>query len=170
MEAPQPYAEPEAYAVYSAVIQNESASIPHDAKRIFISDQTAAPHKMCLTPNAESEAIPNEEALAIISPAIADYQNVNQIRRTLKPEFHIETPYEVISADKMTAPFWIEFSEVGFDDEKKVAVLSVGYHLPHSYSGSFAVLFKKDGKWQPWNGWAGKRCGWGSAIVMGPSP
>lgn len=60
---------------------------------------------------------------------------------------------------------------VGFDDEKKVAVLSVGYHLPHSYSGSLAVLFKKDGKWQPWNGWAaGKRCGWGSAIIMLPSP
>jgi serine/threonine protein kinase len=44
------------------------------------------------------------------------------------------------------------------------------YHLPHSYSGSFAVLFKKDGKWQPWNGWAGKRCGWGSAIIMSPAP
>jgi len=76
---------------------------------------------------------------------------VNQVRRDLKPEFHIDKPYELVSANKTSQPFWIGFSGVGFTDEKTVAVVSVDKVFPRlrNSSGILVVLFKKDGKWQP---------------------
>jgi hypothetical protein len=161
-ETPQPYHDPEAYAIYSAIIQNEWANLPPRPERLFISDQTVILHKTCFTPHGESRAI--------LGPAIAEYLKVNQERRSLKPEFHIDKPYELVTASKTTAPFWIGFSGVGFNDAKTVAVVSVDSVFPDigssNGSGTFIVLFKKNGKWQRGK-WSGNDCAWVGSIASG---
>ena len=160
-EALQPYTDSEAYAVYSAIIQNGWTNFTNEPE-LFISDQTVVIHKVCLKPEGDSQAI--------LGPAMADYQNVNQERRRLKTEFRIDRPYELVTANKTSKPFWIGFSGVGFNDEKTIAVVAVDRVIPHvggsRGGGTFIVLFKKDGKWQLGK-WSGNACAWVGSVGSG---
>jgi len=117
-------------------------------------------HKVCLKPEGDSQAI--------LGPAMADYQKVNQERRSLKTDFRIDRPYELVTANKTSKPFWIGFSSVGFNDEKTVAVVAIDIVIPHiggsSGSGTFVVLSKKDGRWQLGSGNA---CAWAHSTSSG---
>jgi hypothetical protein len=160
-EATRPYTDSEAYAVYSAIIQNGWANLPHEPE-LFISDQTVVIHKVCLKPEGDSQAI--------LGPAMTDYQKVNQERRSLKTDFRSDRPYELVTANKTSKPFWIGFSSVGFNDDKTVAVVAVDRMIPHirgsSGGGTFVVLFKKEGKWQLGK-WSGNACAWVGSIGSG---
>jgi hypothetical protein len=65
-ESPQPYADQGAYAIYSTIIQREWASIPHEPKQLFISDQTVIIHKVCLRPDANPRQFLNQLLLIIL--------------------------------------------------------------------------------------------------------
>ena len=160
-EATQPYTDSEAYAVYSAIIQNGWATLSHEPE-LFISDQTVVIHNVSLKPEGDLQAT--------LGPAIADYQEANQEQRSLRREFHIDKPYDLVTADKTSKPFWIRFSSVGFNGDKTVAVVAVDRVIAHvggsSGSGSFVVLFKKDGKWQRGK-WSGADCAWIGSVGTG---
>jgi hypothetical protein len=170
--AEQPYDVDEAYAVYSAVLPDEWTVRAGHAKRLVISSETAF-LGTCLTPEEESKGRQ--------APAIADYHRANQKRWTLLPQFKIELPYALVPREKLTAFFttagpggwaqfyerypdsagWIEFSAVGFNQDKTLAVLYVAHHCGGVCGGgTIRALQKKDGKWQP-GGWEGRPpCMW----------
>ena len=152
-EPAQQYVEPEAYAVYSAILQTRwtKNDFP-EATKLFINEKTVTFHKMCLRPDRESQEI--------IGQAITNYDLANQTSKKLQAKFTIQPPYEIVSAES-SSPFRIDFSAVGFNKDKTIAVVSVGRAIPsmRSYSGSFAVLAKKNGKWQPQK-WNGETCAW----------
>jgi hypothetical protein len=148
----QPSAKHEAYVIYSTILQNHWAMIPKDSKRFFIIDQTY-PFGMCLKPD--------QETLTTVGQAIANYSKMNNKRWTLKPQFQVTTPYELIpkrNANQGLGPdrFPINFSAVGFNKKKTVAVVGVEYGT----NGSFVMLIKKGGTWQPPEKYGGLVCGW----------
>jgi hypothetical protein len=159
--AQQPYGVDEAYAVYSAVVPDEWTVRYGHAKRLVISRETVF-SRTCLTPE--------EEAKVRQAPAIADYYRANQKRWTLLPKFQIGLPYELVPLESLSAFFrtagpggwpdfdskypdsagWIEFSAVGFNEDKTFAVLYVAHHCgSRCGAGGVRALQKKDGKWQP---------------------
>jgi len=158
-ESPEPYTVSEAYEVYSAVLPDESRA--ERATTLVIRDEVVS-YEMCL--------YPDEESKKIIGPAIAHYQIVNRKRWRLQRDFHLQRTYELMPADKLAYVFsdpeagrWIELSAVGFNDAKTVAVVHIGHRAcgGRCAGGSFTVLEKKNGKWQPLR-WKGSACAWGS--------
>jgi hypothetical protein len=143
---PKSYAEREAYAVYAAILQDEWPN----SDRFFISDQTF-PFHMCLKPDAQAQAI--------LGSAFDNYAEANRQLWTLKPQFHMGTPYELVSAEdpinkRRTNPLPITFSAVGFNKKKTLAVIGVKFGI----DGEILVLTKKNKKWQPTKGFGG--CAW----------
>ena len=152
----QPYAKQEAYAIYSTILRNNWSMVPkeEDSKRFFIIDQTF-PFPMCLQPD--------QETLTRVGQAIANYSKMNNKRWNLRPEFQVATPYELVptaDANQKWGPdrYPIRFSAVGFNKKKTIAVVGVGY----AYGGSFVILMKTGGMWQPLEKYGGSLCGWSS--------
>jgi hypothetical protein len=172
-ETPLPYAVPEAYEVYSAILPDEWAVSIAGAKRLVIREETTT-YKMCLEPEAGFARV--------VAPAIASYTEVNRKTWSLQRNFHIDLPYLLAAAAGLTNLFnirgvdgwkefyknhpdsggWIALSAVGFNDDKTVAVV---YHAHHCGNlcggGGFTVLQKKDGKWRPFE-FKGAACAWAS--------
>jgi len=169
-KAPKPYADAEAYEVYSAILPTEWPWQAPNAKSLVIRSETEG-YKMCLKPEAESEKI--------IGQAISEYVKLNKESWLLKRGLSIEKPYELVPFDELRSALkqggwenfykqypnsggWIELSAIGFNADKTVAVVYMGHHSwSLSGSGRFHVLQKKDGKWTPLK-WRGARCGWES--------
>jgi hypothetical protein len=153
---PMVYDEAEAYKVYSALLQSEWPQRRPDIKKAVIRMETW-PFKMCLKPAPESEEI--------IGSAIDDYVWKNEKPVILQKQFQLEKPYELISANQIKSIFqqgdwkdfyklypdsngYIDFSAVGFNEEKTIAVVYIGKHCGYLCgSGKFHVQQKKDGKW-----------------------
>jgi hypothetical protein len=158
-DSPQPYAVPEAYQVYSALLP-QNWMWRNDTNILLLRTETE-PYKMCLDPDAASKQI--------LGPVIADYTRINQKRWLLLRQFQIERPYELVPAHQLStvlrtgAAFgWIELSAVGFNAVKTVAVVYIGHHCGSPCGGGeFHVLQKRDGRWQhlKWNGYS---CQWAS--------
>jgi hypothetical protein len=116
---------------------------------------------MCLEPDDVSKRT--------IGTAISDYNKVNQKRWLLTRRFSIEKPYRLLSGNRLltlarngSAMGWIEVSAVGFNDEKTIAVVYAGHHCGSLCGGgTFHVLHKQDGLWQPLK-WNGISCAWAS--------
>jgi hypothetical protein len=112
---------------------------------------------------------PDSESLALMAPALADYQRQNEKKRLLQRKFHIDKPYELLS-EKQLARFdssaignsWkafyarypnsgglIELSAVGFNAGKTVALVRMD-HECGLLCGSiqFYVLKKTAGRWR----------------------
>jgi hypothetical protein len=165
----RPYDEPEAYSVYEAIFPSLWPVTAAKAQRIVIQSETK-PYKMCLFPDNESDK-------SLMGSAIADYDKVNSTSWTLQRQFKLDIPYELPNSSEIASLFaernwksfyerypksggWIELSAVGFNSEKTVAVVYAGHHCGLLCGGgSFHVLRKKDGKWQPLK-WNGSDCGW----------
>ena len=165
---PTPYVIPEAYEVYSTIIP----SVWPWVKTLLIRSETE-PYNMCLRPEKQYEGR--------IGPAISDYVKQNQKTWLLQRDLRIDRPYETITPDELKSIFeqgiegwktfhqkhpdtggWIELSAVGFNDDKTIAVVYMGYHCGIVCGGGeFHVLQKKDGKWIPLE-WRGESCSWAS--------
>jgi hypothetical protein len=167
---PQAYDVAEAYEVYAAILPSEWAWRVANAKRLVIRRETTH-YCMCLEPIGDSKKL--------MDAAIADYETRSQTEWLIQDNLKIEKPYAIITSDEISAMFqpglegyqilsqrypdsagYIQFSAVGFNAEKTTAVVYVGHHCgPLCGGGSFSVLQKKDGKWEPLK-WQGNRCVW----------
>jgi hypothetical protein len=166
--APAAYEDADAYEIYKTILPSQWPLRVAKAKRLVIRSETRN-YEMCLRPKAEWEQK--------IGPAISDYLKLNKNPWTLQPKFSIELPYEFVTTGEfqttLDATGWegfyskypksgglIEFSAVGFNGDKTVAVVYIG-HLCGTLcgGGTFHVLEKKDGKWMAAH-WEGLRCSW----------
>lgn len=172
---PMPYEDAEAYRVYSAILQTEEASELTQKKGVVIRSETDG-YKMCLKPEQES--------VAMMSSAIAEYVRLNEKPHRLLRAFDNNIQHDLITADDLKSIFeqgdkgdvmggWNNFyktypnsggyttlSAVGFNEDKSVAVVYQGHHCGGLCGeGRFHVLQKKDGKWRPLE-WKGNWCSW----------
>ena len=162
-----PYEDREAYEVYSAILPLERPLRDGQAKRLLIQDETKG-FQMCLSPDKEWEER--------IGPAIFDFVRLNEKPSLLQPRIKVDIPYQLIVADELRPAShagwerfhqrypdsggWIELSAVGFNVNKTVAVVYMGYHCGSLCGhGGFHVLEKKDGKWVALD-WQGSSCAW----------
>jgi hypothetical protein len=169
---PEAYDVAEAYEVYSAILPTRWPVTVAHARRLVIRAETGSGYDMCLKPEGES--------IALLGPAIAHYLEVNKKTRSLQKVFQIETPYDLIFSEDLKGIFsagiggwknfydrypdsggWNELSAVGFNADRTVAVVYVAHHCGLCGEGSFHVLEKREGKWQPLK-WKGSSCGWES--------
>ena len=167
---PTPYESRDAYEVYSAILPSEWPLRVAHAKTLIIQTETKG-YEMCLRPEKEWEQK--------IGPAISDYVRMNAKLSLLQRRINIETPYQLVLADKLRSAIqtgswegfyqqypdsggWIELSAVGFNDDKTVAVVYMGHHCGGLCGGGgFHILEKKDGQWVDLD-WKGSSCAWAS--------
>ena len=160
--------------MYSALLPHEWAVTAANAKRLVIRDETVS-YKMCLQPD--------DESARLVGPAIASYEQLNQKHWKFERHFQIDLPYELAGSLHLTGLFktagvrdgwkafydeypdsggWIEFSAVGFNADKTVAVVYQAHHCGGLCGGgSFAVLQKVNGNWQRFR-FKGASCAWQS--------
>ena len=133
------------------------------------------PYAMCIASDKESGKI--------VDSAIADYKKKNERKWLLQRQFEITKAYEMISSDEINTIFntegtegWktfyerhpdsgglIEFSAVGFNASKTVAVVYAGHSCGSLCGGgTFHILRKVDGKWKPLRLQGGTSCAWAS--------
>ena len=159
MQPSAPYDDPEAYKVYAAILPQEWTWKVAHAKTLII--------------RIETESFPNcvqldNEAQPSVREALAAYVRQNKEKWLLQRSFDIEKPYELVYSDQIKAIFenggdgWqnfnerfpdsgglIEFSAVGFNAGKTVAVVYMGHQCGSLCGGGTQhILQKKDGQWQ----------------------
>jgi hypothetical protein len=162
------YEEASAYEVYAAILPSEWPLRVAHAKQLVIRRETTA-YEMCLKPEREFEDK--------LGPAISDYVEVNKKQWWLQPKISIDQTYQFLEADNFSKIMkhggWDEYyreypesgglislSAVGFNPDKTVAVVYMGHYCgPLCGGGTFHVLEKADGKWQPLK-WKGSFCSW----------
>jgi hypothetical protein len=155
------YNDPEAYAVYSALLEGAKA------KRLVIQTETAD-YPMMGGRESDNCLAPSKGKENIYAPIIAAYRTVNKQKWQLQRKFEIKTPYELAPNTIIDGFFkkgveggWKEFykqypnsdgftqlSAVGFNADKTIAIV----YLSNSCGGlcgfgTYHVLHKKDGKW-----------------------
>ena len=148
-----PYQNADAYDVYEALLSTDAASA---TSPLVISAETK-PSGMCLEPEGEWKRT--------LMHAIADYNKQNAKTYRLQPTFRMKRRYELLTKEEIYARFkhpgdgsWVELSAVGFNRKRTIAVLWVSYGCPGLCGfGTFRVLHKKNGKWQPLE-WKGTSC------------
>jgi hypothetical protein len=170
-----------AYEVYSAVLASHRFPVEAKPKLFVIRRETVTnfgtfrntePERgTCLRPDAESNPV--------VGAAIDDFVRVNKRKWRLGEKFKLDTPYKLIEPNEVLsltgqadwdefyrrypgANGFVDFSAVGFNPEKTVAVLSVGRWCGGLCGeGEHLILQRKDGKWVPLE-WKGDRCFWAS--------
>jgi hypothetical protein len=168
--APSAYENADAYEIYSTILPREWPLRVAHAKRLVIRSETTT-YEMCLRPEAEWEET--------VGSAISDYLRLNEKPWLLQAKLSIDLPYEFMTPAKFKTTLerggWdgfysqypnsgglIEFSAVGFNRDKTVAVVYMAHHCGmRCAGGAFHVLEKKDGKWTDMH-WKGSRCAWQS--------
>ena len=148
-----PYEDQDAYDVYQAVLPTYA---PIVTSPLVISAETES-SGMCMEPEGEWKRT--------LMPAIADYKKQNAKTYRLQPKFKMGMRYELLTKEEINARFkhpgegsWVEFSAVGFNSRRTIAVLWVERGCPGLCGGgTFHVLHKKNGKWQPLE-WKGASC------------
>ena len=165
---PSAYDDADAYEVYAAILPSEAPLRVAHAKQLVIRRETRS-YEMCLKPDSENDAK--------VGPAIADYVKLNARQWLLQPRLSFSSPYQFLETSKFDALMnqggWpeyyrqypesggiIEFSAVGFDEHKSIAVVYMGHSCGMLCGGgTFHVLEKSDGKWKPLE-WKGGSCSW----------
>ena len=164
------YDDADAYEVYASILPSEWPLRVAHAKQLVILRETKF-YPMCLKPANESEAK--------VGPAISNYIKLNERKWLLQPRLSSDSPYQFVDArkfeDLMSRGRWneyyrqypesgglIEFSAVGFNQDKTIAVVYMGHSCGDLCGGgTFHVLEKVDGKWKPFE-WKGSSCAWAS--------
>ena len=162
------YDDADAYEVYAAILPSEWPLRVAHAKQLVIRRETKS-YQMCLKPDSEIQAK--------VGPAIADYVKLNEREWLLQPRLSFASPYQFLGARKFDALMsqggWveyyrqypesgglIEFSAVGFNIDKTIAVVYMGHSCGMLCGGgTFHVLERMDGKWKPFE-WKGSWCSW----------
>jgi len=166
--APLDYQDPEAYVVYSMILPSDWVIRDAHAKHLVILRETHV-YQMCLRPEPEFEQT--------LGQAIKDYSRINSSAWLSQDKFDSAFSYELISNEKLTATLgkgnwenfhayfpeskgFLEFSAVGFNEDKTIAVVYMGHSCGLLCGGGgFHVLEKKEGKWLPLH-WKGSSCAW----------
>jgi hypothetical protein len=164
----------EAYTVYSSILPNTSPLMLRATTTTF---------DLCLVPL-------DEQAESVLRPVLNDYTRANSKRWLLRPNLGEKRSATMLSGEEFQATFangtsgaqarpgwktffarhpenrgWIEVSAVGFNSEKTIAVVYMGYRCgEHCAGGEFKALEKKNGKWQILTG----RGRWNHCIWMHP--
>ena len=152
------YEDDDAYQVYSSILPDDNPLVIRAA---------TATHDLCLKPL-------DDQAEKVLRPALHDYVRLNSEpwllrekwtempRYTILPEQELQAIFPSGTSGSASAPGWqtfvqrhptypgwIEVSAVGFNHDKTVAVVYVGYHCGEDCAGGeFKALEKKDGKWR----------------------
>jgi hypothetical protein len=163
------YEEATAYEVYAAILPLDPLRVAH-AKGLVIRRETTS-FQMCLRPDREFETK--------VGPAIANYVELNKKQWVLQARLSIDSPYQFLETSKFSALLdkggWDEYyrqypasgglialSAVGFNGDKTIAVVWIVNSCGGTCGvGTFHVLEKVDGKWQPLK-WKGSSCAWAS--------
>ena len=151
-DASKPYEDPEAYAVYSALLS------PNSDKQAVMAQRTLV-FENCYQPDDKWR----EE----LGPVVENYKKINQDRWDLV-DANIRFPHKLISAEEMRMFFskgakagWKKFnrkypdkalllvSAVGFNSDKTVAMVATESDCgPLCGSGGMSFLRKVDGVWR----------------------
>jgi hypothetical protein len=156
----RPYLEPEAYRVYEAILPENPAYT--DAVSALIRGKTISYDPDCLQPDVRYRAS--------ATAAIADYKRRNRSSVELQPLFHLTKSYEILPESEFIGtpirprnsspwrqyllrhpnfPGFIEFSQVGFNKDKTIAVVYMVHNCGVMCSGGdVIVLGKKGGRWR----------------------
>jgi hypothetical protein len=152
------YEDDDAYQVYSSILP--------DTNPLVIRAATTT-HDLCLKPL-------DDQAEQVLRPALDDYLRLNSKpwllgekftaipRYTILPEQEVQAIFPSGTSGSASAPGWqtfvrrhptypgwIEVSAVGFNHDKTIAVVYLGYHCGEDCAGGeFKALEKKDGKWR----------------------
>ena len=151
------YEENEAYQVYSSILPKTNALVLRGG---------TATYDLCLVPL-------DEQAEHVLHPALVDFEKINSKRwilrdkfeatqPTILPEQELESTFpEGTSGDRSRQgwkafvqrhpnyPGWIELSAVGFNSDRTIAIVYMGYHCGEQCEGGeFKALEKKNGRWQ----------------------
>jgi len=157
-ETSKPYDVDEAYEVYSAILPTIGES------PLVIRTETRTP-EICLQPlDAQAERT--------LRPVINNYLELNALPWQLQKHFDIKRHYELLAEEELSATFpsgmngspsmegwgtfyerhpdskgWIELSAVGFNADKTIAVVYMGYYCGDGCrGGEFRALQKDAGK------------------------
>jgi hypothetical protein len=164
------YDDVEAYSVYSSILP--------DTSPLVIREWTTT-YDLCLRPL-------DDQSEKVLRPALDDYLKVNSKAWLLSPsggsrqyiifpEGELESTFtsgtDGVQSEKGWKTFfqrhpsyqgWMEVSAVGFNPDKTIAVVYVGYHCGDECGGGeFKAMQKQDGKWRLLTGkgrW--NRCAW----------
>lgn len=171
--APPPYLESEAYRVYEAILPENPAY--SDAVSALIRGKTISYDPDCLQPDVRYRAS--------VNAAIGDYKRRNRSRVGVQPLFHLRKSYEILpESEFIGTPIWlrnssrwhqyllghpnfpgfIELSQVGFNQDKTMAVVYMVHNCgPMCSGGDLIVLGKEGGRWRSLD-MPGLRCFWKS--------
>jgi hypothetical protein len=153
----KPYEDPEAYAVYAALLSSPNSGKP-DVEQAVMAQRTLV---------FENCYEPDEQWREMLSPVVENYKTINQQRWDLV-DASIRFPHKLLSADEMHAlfskgpkPGWKKFhgkypqkallsvSAVGFNPDKTVAMVAAESDCDSLCgSGGMSFLRKVDGVWQ----------------------
>ena len=153
------YTDPDAYAVYSAVLPHVWLWTQLDPQHVAILVVTK-PHVVCIPPSAEKHSP--------VDSAIAQYNQINQHVWILQSHLHLDRSYTLISPGELAgiqhheigawdlffehhsgSEGWIQLSAVGFSADKKTAVVYASYQCGlRCGGGNFYLLRKKGNQWQ----------------------
>jgi hypothetical protein len=166
------YTDPDAYAVYSALLPQLWPWAQLDAMNLVIRVETKA-HKICVLPEktapgssasgTDSEAS-NQNST---SSALAQYNQVNRHPWILQRKLHISRSYQLIGSGELEgiarheigawdlffqhhgdSGGWIQFSAVGFSPDKKTAVVYAEYECGlQCGDGALYLLHKQGDQW-----------------------
>ena len=168
VNATTPDNDPEAYAVYSAILPEVwMVRVAHANRLIIISDTSTQDLK--LEPRGDSEKL--------LRGALQSYQRLNAHQWQLKPRFRLGMPYEIIPAGGFAAQLETTYSErprgasvdslypgargvvslsaVGFNGRRDVAVVQMHWYCGFLCGGAETyALQKKAGAWTrlAWDG------------------
>jgi hypothetical protein len=156
------YEDEEAYKVYASILPSTTPLILRGG---------TATHDFCLVPL-------DNQAESVLRPAIKDYLGLNSRGWLLQSKLSFPQRYTLIPEKELAAIFqkgtsgipsrnawkefqqryptyqgWIEVSAVGFNSDKTIAIVYLGYHCGEQCEGGeFKALEKKEGRWQLFTG------------------
>lgn len=153
------YSEPEAYRVYAAILP-ENLAYKRSTATVIIREETRSNLERCFSPHLLHDAL--------VGSAIAEYRRLSRSPWKLARFFPISKPYELAPETDFAGFWWkpssplgeyirshpefpgiIELSAVGFNREKTIAVVYMGYKREVLSSGWYVqILRKQNGHWR----------------------
>lgn len=165
------YSDPEAYAVYSALLSSNGTTVKPSAQYLVIQQQTTAAESQGCLPDGKEFRGSWEDVLK-------DYLDRNQSPRVLSRSFWIDRPYKLITRGELSdafrgeasrglkssaslsdrwknyyrrfpsSPGYTVLSAVGFNGERTEALVYIAVHCgPLCGTGRYVFFVKRDGKW-----------------------
>jgi hypothetical protein len=150
---PDSYADPEAYAVYAAVLPKVRNWELHEPKSLFFQEET----EFSATESVKQLCVKGgRDFNSKWGSTLKAYVTVNQIPRRLLRMFPIEKNYTLVPERELQdfyarypeATSFVSMSSVGFNTEKNKALLKMTYYCGSlCMKGTYYLMEKKNGTW-----------------------